>query len=338
MFDAVQDGERALWARRERGLWPPWNGRPGSTPTRLTTGPLSYGAPTLSPDGQTLYALGRPPSVGGELVRYDAPSRFFVPFLGGVSARHVEFSRDGRSIAYVLHPEGTLWRSRADGTDRRQLTFAPTHVALPRWSPDGRRIAFFSREGDQPWWIYIVGADGGKPQPVTGHPGEVDPNWSPDGENLVFGVIVDFTPARPAVIQVVNVRSGGVSPIPGSEGLYSPRWSPDGRFLAALSADATRLVLYDFAGRRWRDLVAGTDALGFPSWTRDGTRIQLWKGGSIVRVRAADGRIEPVAQVERIAFVTAPVGPWIGIAPDDSPIALRETGPPEVYALDVEWP
>jgi hypothetical protein len=58
----------------------------------------------------------------------------------------------------------------------------------------------------------------------------------------------------------------------------------------------------------------------------------LLNRGSIVRVRAADGHAETVA--------SGTVGPlWLGIAPDDSPLALRDlNAPPEVYALDVEWP
>jgi hypothetical protein len=67
---------------------------------------------------------------------------------------------------------------------------------------------------------------------------------------------------------------------------------------------------------------------------------QLRKGGSIVRVRVADGHVEPVTSLERVPLVAAEGSwNWIGIAPDDSPLALREmTGPVEIYAFDVEWP
>lgn len=131
-----------------------------------------------------------------------------------------------------------------------------------------------------------------------------------------------------------------MSSVPGSKDLFSPRWSPDGRSIAALSADSTRLALYEFATGRWRDLIpAGGETLGYPSWTRDSRRIQLLQGGSIVRVRAADGHVEPVASLEGVPLVFGEFANWIGIAPDDSPLALRElSGGYEVYALDVEWP
>ena len=305
--------------------------------TRLTTGPLSYFAPTVSPDGRVVYALGRSPSPGSEVVRYDALQAVFTPFLSGLAARDVEFSRDGRWIAYVRHPDGTLWRSRRDGTEGRQLTFPPLTAALPRWSPDGRRIAYMSQSPGGPWHSAIVATEGGESRSV-GQARWVDPSWSPEGERLLLGTTWDWTSERPSALHVVDLHTGAASPVPRSEGLYSPRWSPDGRSIAALSAPATRLALYELGTGRWRDLIAGSEGLAFPSWTRDGKWIQLVRGSAIVRVRVPDGHVERVTDLERVALVNVPWGPWIGLAPDDSPIALRATGATEIYALDVQWP
>ncbi len=336
VFGAVRDGEQALWALREQGRWP-WSARPASEPSKLTTGPMRYAGPAVIADGHTLFALGGPPSTGGELVRYDAATALFVPFLGGLSARDVEFSRDGRWIAYVRHPDGTLWRSRPDGTERRQLTFPPETASLPRWSPDGRRIAYMSPSPSEKWRSQIVAAEGGKPQPVTGKPGDIEASWSPEGTKVALGRQgTDHTPEH---LIVVDLQTGTVSAVPALEGFWSTRWSPDGRSIAAFSADATRLVLFEFATGRWRDLVGGSEVLNYPNWTRDGSHIQLERGNSIVRVRVADGHVEPVASLERIALVSTEFGSWIGIGPDDSPLVLREmSGTTEIYALDVEWP
>src|SRR5438093_1397239 len=92
-------------------------------PVQLTTGPLYYWAPLPSRDGKRLYVVGEQPR--GELVRYDAKSRQNVPYLSGLSVEHVRFSRDGAWAAYVAFPEGTLWRSKLDGSERLQLTFPP---------------------------------------------------------------------------------------------------------------------------------------------------------------------------------------------------------------------
>src|SRR4029077_19332196 len=99
-----------------------------------------FGAMTGSPDGKKLFAQGL--QNRGELIRYDAQRRAFVPFLSGIWATDLRFSRDGQWVAYVSYPEGTLWRSRVDGSARLQLTNSPVFASLPRWSPDGTQIAF----------------------------------------------------------------------------------------------------------------------------------------------------------------------------------------------------
>jgi Tol biopolymer transport system component len=336
LFAADRDGETALWALPENDAR--WWKRSTPRPVKLTAGPMRYSRPTISPDGRTIFALGAPPSTGAELVRHDASTGLFAPFLGGLSASHVEFSRDGRSVAYVRYPEGTLWRSRSDGSERRQLTFSPEKVWLPRWSPDGRRIAYVSLSPGATWRIQVVSVDGGKPSAV-GPPDRITPDWSSDGARLVFGSFPPHTAEHPIAIWIVDLRTGEVSTLPGSEGFYAPLWSPDGRFVVALSADDMRLVLYEFATGRWRDLIAGDEILGFPNFTRDSSQVQLLKGASIVRVRVADRHVESVTTLEHMFLARDNFGHWIGRAPDDSPLALREKGDaPEVYALDVEWP
>jgi hypothetical protein len=68
------------------------------------------------PSGHKLFVEGT--QQHGELVRYDAASKQFLPFLGGISATEVAFSRDGKWAAYIAIPDLTLWRSRIDGSDR----------------------------------------------------------------------------------------------------------------------------------------------------------------------------------------------------------------------------
>ena len=96
-------------------------------------------------------------------MRYDAKSRQFVPYLSGISAEDVSFSRDGAWVAYLAYPEGTLWRSKVDGSERMQLTFLPLETVKPSWSPDGRRIAFAGRTLGKPSQIYLVSPEGRRP-------------------------------------------------------------------------------------------------------------------------------------------------------------------------------
>ena len=81
-------------------------------PVQITSGQLSSLAPLFSPDGKKLFVIGQ--QLRGELQRFDGSTGEFVPYLGGVSADFLDFSRDGRWICYVAYPEGTLWRSRID--------------------------------------------------------------------------------------------------------------------------------------------------------------------------------------------------------------------------------
>jgi len=100
---------------------------------------MSLSLPIPSPDGKKLFADGWLPR--GELVRYDGKSREFVPFLSGISVDQLDFSRDGKWVVYVSNPDGTLWRSRADGSERLQLTSPPfcqsclTGLPMVRRSP-----------------------------------------------------------------------------------------------------------------------------------------------------------------------------------------------------------
>jgi Tol biopolymer transport system component len=135
------------------------------------------------------------------LVHYDARTGEFLPYLNGISATCVDFSKDGQWIAYVQYPEYTLWRSKTDGSDKVQLTVSPMAVWMPRWSPDGAQIAFIGITPDQGMQGYLVTADGtGMPQlipAVSGEAGEIDANWSPNGHSLVFsGVQSIFTANR----------------------------------------------------------------------------------------------------------------------------------------------
>jgi Tol biopolymer transport system component len=82
---------------------------------------------------------------------------------------------------YVSYPEGSLWRSRTDGSDRLQLTYPPIVAVLPRWSPDGTEIAFVDQERGKPWRILLAPSDGGTPKEAyTESRNQADPTWSPD--------------------------------------------------------------------------------------------------------------------------------------------------------------
>jgi Tol biopolymer transport system component len=335
VFETEGDGKRDIWALREATGF---LSRSPRKPVRLTQGLLDFYNPAPSRDGRRVFAVGQ--RLRGELVRYDARSGQFVPYLSGISAEGLDFSRDGQWVAYVAFPEGTLWRSRVDGSDRLQLTLPQLSAALPRWSPDGQRIAFMGAAPDEPWKLRLVAADGGPSPPLLpGDRSEVDPSWSPDGRALAFGsAIGEQAPDRPVTIHLLDLDTRRVSLVEGSEGLFSPRWSPDGRYLAAVSGDSLRLMLFEFASGQWRELLAEKLLVAYPSWSRDSKSLFVSSGSVGLRLGITDGRREEVASFEVLRRAPGPFSEWVGQAPDGSVLTLRDVSVQEIYALELEGP
>ena len=326
-----------IWARREHaGLLQ----RRADDPVQLTFGPIPFSGVIASRDGKRLFAIGSQRK--GRLVRHDAAAKQFVPYLSDLSAEGVAVSPDGRSVAYTTFPDGTLWRSGTDGNGRVQLTFPPMRAALPRWSPDGTQIAFTAWTASETAKIFVVAATGGTPQRVTsGQDAEQDVSWSPDGKKLLLGSGPGIEPSSSpnAVIRLLTLDTGQMTIVPGSQGLFSPRWSPDGRYIAALSFDSQRMVLFEFATGTWTDLVSNrTASVGWESWSPDSRFVSYEAGTEIRRIRIADRQTETVANTKNLDRVYGFVGSWIGFTPDGSPMVLLDVGTHDIYALDWDAP
>jgi Tol biopolymer transport system component len=261
-----------------------------------------------------------------------------VPYLSGISAESLAFSRDGQWVTYLSFPEGTLWRSKVDGSERLQLTFPPMRVSLPRWSPDAKQIVFNATFPDKPPSIYLISSAGGTPQRVLpSEQSQTDANWSPDGNSLVFGTL--FVSNMP--IYTIDLRSKRVSPLPGSSGLFSPRWSPDGRYIAAITTDeGNKLMLFDFVTQKWTQVFGSP--LGYLLWSHDGKYIyfqDMRNSERIVRLRLSDRKMENMVDIKNVGrLTTGTFVDWFGLAPDDSPLFARDISTSEIYALEMDWP
>ena len=325
-------GRWDLWTMADHSLFPH-----GSLhPVRLTNGPISFGARTMSRDGKQIFAIGE--KRRGELVRYDAKLHDFVPYLGGISAVSITFSRDGKWAAYLSYPDFTVWRSRADGSDRLQLTFPPQVAIEPRISPDATRVAYNAPDNV----AYVISMNGGTARKISDD--AQAPDWSPDGNLLAVGSTVPgkrLGEKGSANSRIIDLRTGNVSIVPNSEGRSGP-WFATQDVLMAANEDSTKLFLYDFKTGKWSDLAE--DPNSFPSWTMspDGKYLYCTTAGNdpkAERIRIADHSVETITSLKNFRNTSAPVeGIDTGIAPDGSLLLTRDVGTQEVYSLTVKWP
>jgi DNA-binding winged helix-turn-helix (wHTH) protein/Tol biopolymer transport system component len=323
-----------IWALDERSRL--FRRRPAE-PIRLTAGPVNWGRMIPSRDGTRVFAGGTTPR--GELSRIDPRTGTLQPILGGISAEYTSFSPDGRSVAYVLFPEGTLWKADRDGANRVRLAEIAGNIYNPHWSPDSKQILFSADSTDQlDASIRLVPADGGQPQRLL--PGDVTPrtdaNWSPDGKRVLFSQGAVANPQDD--LRILDLGSGQVTVVSGSSGMFSPRWSPDGRFILALFAlSPRRLPVFDFKTGKWSMIPVDGD-VEFPSFSGDSRYIYFLRTGrsqGVYRIPVIGGKEERVIEMHSW-HITGYLGFSMTLDPTDAPLVLRDVGTNDIYALTLE--
>jgi len=312
-------------------------------PTQLTTDPINYLEPVPAREGSRVFTIGEQPR--GELLQYDSKQKQFVPFMNGISAAQLDFSPDSQWVAYVEHPDGLLWRSRLDSSQRLQLTSSPMYATMPRWSPDGQSIAFQGYTPGKPLRSYLISSQGGNPEPLLpeSNKQEDDANWSPDGKTIALslGPLTGNAPSEFEIL-LVDVQSRQVSTLPNSLGLFAPRYSPDGRYISAFAVDGRKCLLFDTRSKTWSDLMPAT-VLEYPDWSRDSAYLYYAhlkdNVAEIGRVRILDHKTETVASLKDIPLVNLPFGAdWHGLTPQGSPLITRDVGIREIYSLGLDLP
>ncbi|MBA3963355.1 MAG: S9 family peptidase [Chthoniobacterales bacterium] len=183
-------------------------------------------------------------------------------------------SPDGQVVAYVvgtteLTKDKTyknLWLAQLDGSENRALTFGENKQTHPRWSPDGKWLAFLSSRGDgqENGQLWILPRAGGEAEQLTKEKGSVDDfAWAPDSKRIAL-VVQDPDPRDPAAKEKEKKT---VPPIVIDR--YQFKQDIDGY----LTNHWAHLKLLDLASRKVDALTSGPHDEVLPAWSPTGEQI-----------------------------------------------------------------
>ncbi len=202
--------------------------------------------------------------------------------------RFADISKDRVAFAYA----GDLWISSREGGAARRLTSHVGDELYPKFSPDGKWIAFTGEYDGNPD-VYLVSAEGGEPKRLTFHPSnDIVLGWTPDGKNILFRSDRFNEPlGRSTRLYLVSPQGGSPHPLPVPRGDLTS-FSPDGTKIAYLETSqefrtwkryrggwSLPIAIYDLKKNTYEELpkTAGMDM--FP----------MWHGSSVYFISDRDG-------------------------------------------------
>jgi TolB protein len=242
----------------------------------------------------------------------EPPQRLAPTALLPVQDAYPHVSKEGLVVFQSNRTGGSkLFVAAVDGSGLRQLTQGPAEDATPKWSSDGKRIAYASRGTDGNEDIWIVNADGSGARRVTDHAAsDSHPSWSPDGRRIVFcstrgdGENDDIWAVDVDGANLVRLTDNGLA------WDTFPSFSPDGnrilfrRLLRQRTPEGTlinsEIMVMNADGSAPRNLSRSAYFDGWPAWSPDGSRIVFSSNRADpyqVYVMNADGS-DPVRVVE----------------------------------------
>ena len=222
----------------------------------------------------TLAGLALVPALGAQAPAAPSPAVRLRPFspddvLRIRDVREPQISPDGAWVAYTVSTSDTaedrnksaVWMASWDGTRNVRLTTSKPGENTPRWSPDGRWLAFLSSREDEHSQLWLLDRQGGEGRKATTLPSDVDDYvWAPDGKRVAL-VAEDPDTAKPKTpapividrfqfkqdeagylgrqhrhVYLLDVESGKTTLLTaGDYDELLPAWSPDGKSLAFVS-------------------------------------------------------------------------------------------------------
>jgi dipeptidyl aminopeptidase/acylaminoacyl peptidase len=264
-----------------------------------------------------------------------------------------QVSNDGRQLLYVVRRVdwksnrriAHIYRINTDGTGPVQLTFGDAGESAPRWSPDGKRIAFAAVRPDAPGLqIYVMDNDGGEPRPASRHAGGLAVSvgvrnplvitWAPDGKSIFFlardartdeeiqrdraraDLVLFDDPPKAVHLWKVQVDEGTEQRITsGDFSIVDYSVSADGRRIAIARAPSTasddselsEVWLIDADGKNGVQLTRNEVRERDAQLSPDGTRVLF--------IAAANAKFEPYYN-DNVFIAPAGGGPSTAVLPD----------------------
>ncbi|HEY4579631.1 MAG TPA: protein kinase [Candidatus Acidoferrales bacterium] len=192
-------------------------------------------------------------------------------------------SPDGRRVAVQIDErEAQIWLYDLARETTTRLTFEGNRSETPLWTPDGKRVVFYStKEGPQNLFWQMADGTGGLERLITSEYNHVPMSWSPDGRLLAF---TQITAGRDIwVLRLDDRKAEPFLRTPFIEG--AAQFSSDGRWLAYVSDESGRPEIYvqpyPGPGGKWQ---ISTDGGTEPMWNRNGRELFYRSGNKMMSV------------------------------------------------------
>jgi Tol biopolymer transport system component len=187
--------------------------------------------------------------------------------------RDPQLSPDGAWVAYSVSAidsakdksDSDVWMTSWDGTQTVRLTSSPESESSPRWSPDGRYLAFLSgRQEGKGAQLWLLDRRGGEAQRVSQVRGGIsDYAWSPDSKRIVL-VVEEET-------DTIAAKDTGEKKTP--KPIVIDRYTFKRDIVGYLGTKRSNLTLFDVGTKKTESLTRGLTDDDEPAWSPDGNRI-----------------------------------------------------------------
>ena len=189
--------------------------------------------------------------------------------------RYADISGDAVVFSYA----GDLWSARRQGGAAHRLTSGPGDKLYPKFSPDGKWIAFTASYDGNPD-VYVIPSEGGEPKRLTFHPtNDIVLGWTPDGKGVLFrSDRISSPPFRTTRLFTVSVQGGVPRVLPVPRGDLTS-FSPDGNKIAYIESSQENrtwkryrggwslpIAIYDLKQNTYEELPKSSGMDLFPMW------------------------------------------------------------------------